>query len=170
MSIMFKLDHGLRYVKLLNRQQNKNQKLNKFMLCIWWYWKGIIYYKNLSFCKMIDSDLYCYQLIKLKQAIEKARPNLINWKTIVFKQDNARPYISVKTRLRLNDFGWQVMMYTPYISDMVQCNYHLFRSLKRMMFSSMQESDEYLVQFLFPPNKVVQILRHIALYYSYKYF
>ncbi|GBP42099.1 Mariner Mos1 transposase [Eumeta japonica] len=44
---------------------------NKLMLCVWWDWKGIIHYELLPPGKTINSDLYCQQLMRLKQEVEK---------------------------------------------------------------------------------------------------
>ncbi|GBP29280.1 Carbonic anhydrase [Eumeta japonica] len=42
---------------------------NKLMLCVWWDWK--VHYELLPPGKTIKSDLYCHQLIRLKQEVEK---------------------------------------------------------------------------------------------------
>jgi len=60
---------------------------------------------------MIDSNLYCQQ--RLRQAIERKRPELINSKGVVFHHDNARPHISFATRQKLKDLSWEVLMYSP---------------------------------------------------------
>jgi len=52
----------------------------KVMLCVWWDWKGIVHYELLPPGQTIDSNLYCQQLERLRQAIEKKRPELINRK------------------------------------------------------------------------------------------
>jgi len=49
----------------------------KVMLRVWWDWKGIVHYELLSFNQTINSELYCEQLQKLQQAIERKRPELI---------------------------------------------------------------------------------------------
>ncbi|GBP38736.1 Histone-lysine N-methyltransferase SETMAR [Eumeta japonica] len=53
---------------------------NKLILCVWWDWKGIIHYELLPPGKIISSDLYCQQLMRLKQEVEKKRLKLINRK------------------------------------------------------------------------------------------
>ncbi|GBP00945.1 hypothetical protein EVAR_2254_1 [Eumeta japonica] len=40
---------------------------NKLMLCVRWDWKGIIHYELLPPDKIVNPDLYCQQLMKLKQ-------------------------------------------------------------------------------------------------------
>ncbi|GBP33735.1 Mariner Mos1 transposase [Eumeta japonica] len=47
---------------------------NKLMLCIWWDWKGIIHCELLPQGKTINSDLFCQQLMRLKQEVERKQP------------------------------------------------------------------------------------------------
>jgi len=43
---------------------------------VWWDWRGIVHYELLSSNQTINSELYCEQLQRLQQAIErKARIN-----------------------------------------------------------------------------------------------
>ncbi|KAL9873347.1 histone-lysine N-methyltransferase SETMAR-like isoform 1-T2 [Glossina fuscipes fuscipes] len=46
----------------------------KVLLCIWWDWKGIIYYELLPYGQTLNSDLYYQQLDRLKIAIDQKRP------------------------------------------------------------------------------------------------
>ncbi|GBP52531.1 Mariner Mos1 transposase [Eumeta japonica] len=62
---------------------------NKLMLCMWWDWKGLIHYESLPPGETIDSDLYRYQMMRLRQEVEKKRPELIKRKDVVFHLDNA---------------------------------------------------------------------------------
>jgi histone-lysine N-methyltransferase SETMAR len=73
----------------------------KVMLCIWWDWKGILYYDLLPRNQTINSDVYCSQLDRLKAAIDQKRPELVNRKGVVFHHDNARPHVSLATRQKL---------------------------------------------------------------------
>ena len=74
--------------------------------------------------------LDCQQLMRLKRAIKKKRPALINRKGVLFHHDNAGPHISLVTRQKLRELGWEVLMHPPYSPDLAPSNYHLFRSLK----------------------------------------
>lgn len=125
--------------------------LNKVMLSIWWDWKGIVYYEVLLPGETIDSDLYCQQLIRLKQAIEKKRPELINRKGIVYHHDNARPHTSLMTRQKLRELGWEVLMHPPYSPDLAPSDYHLFRSLQNSLnglkLTSKEACENHLSQF-----------------------
>jgi len=52
--------------------------------CVLWDWKGIVHYELLPPGQTIDSNLYCQQLERLCQAIERKRSELINRKGVVF--------------------------------------------------------------------------------------
>ncbi|KAJ0179748.1 hypothetical protein K1T71_004339 [Dendrolimus kikuchii] len=55
----------------------------------------------------IDSELYCEQLMRLNQKVERKRPELINRRGVVFHHDNARPHTSLATQQKLREFGWE---------------------------------------------------------------
>jgi len=75
----------------------------KVMLCVWWDWKGILYYELLPNNKTINSEKYCSQLDELKTTIEQKRPEIANRKGVVFHQDNARPHVSL---IKLDKSCW----------------------------------------------------------------
>ena len=71
---------------------------SKIMLCVWWNWKGIVHYELLWLGETINSVLHCEQLERLRRAIERKWPILINRKGVIFHYDNTRPYTSLMTR------------------------------------------------------------------------
>ncbi|GFV85843.1 mariner transposase [Trichonephila clavipes] len=50
----------------------------KVLLCIWWDWKGIIYYELLPWGQTLNSELYCQQLDHLKLVTDQRRSDLAN--------------------------------------------------------------------------------------------
>jgi len=96
----------------------------------------------------INSELYCEQLQRLQQAIERKRPELINKRGVVFHHNNARPHTTLMTRLKLRELGWEVLMHPyPDIAD-----YHLFRSLQNSLnnnvkLASKEACENHLKQF-----------------------
>ncbi|GFX44066.1 mariner Mos1 transposase [Trichonephila clavipes] len=106
--------------------------VRKVLLCIWWDWKGIIYYELLPCGQTLNSDLNCQQLYHhLKIAIEqKRRPELANGRGVVFHQDNTRPHTSLVTRQEIWKFVWEVLMHLPYSLDLAPSKYYLFLALK----------------------------------------
>ena len=121
------------------------------MLSAWWHWKEIVHHELLEPGQTINSTLYYQQLMRLKQTIKKKRPELINKKGVVFHHDNARPYISLVTRQKLRELGWEVLMHPPYSPDLALSDYHLFRSLKNsfngVKLASNEAYENHSVQF-----------------------
>ncbi|KAG5309958.1 SETMR methyltransferase, partial [Acromyrmex insinuator] len=76
--------------------------------------------------KRNEIDPFLKQIITGDEKWEK-RPELINRKGVVFHHDNARPHISLMTRQKLRELGWEVLMHPPYSPDLALSDYHLFR-------------------------------------------
>ncbi|KAL6255666.1 hypothetical protein P5V15_012913 [Pogonomyrmex californicus] len=51
-----------------------NIHAKKVLLCIWWDWKGVLYYELLQPCETITADRYQQQLTNLSDALEEKRP------------------------------------------------------------------------------------------------
>lgn len=123
----------------------------KVLLCIWWDWKGIIYYELLPYGQTLNSDLYCQQLDRLKLAIDQKRPELANRRGVVFHQDNARPHTSIVTRQKLRELGWEVLMHPPYSPDLAPSDFHLFLALQNFLsdkkFASREDCENRLLEF-----------------------
>ena len=77
----------------------------KVIMCVWWGWKGIIDYELLPLGQSLNSNLYCQQLIRLKQAIDEKQPEKSNRKGVVFHQDNAKHHTSLTMRQKLRELG-----------------------------------------------------------------
>jgi len=93
------------------------------MLSVWWDWKGIVHYELLQRGETINSVLYCAQLDRLSEAIQKERSELANGKGVVFHHENARPHTSLMTPNKLTSLGWEVWMHPS-------TDYFLFRALQ----------------------------------------
>ena len=130
---------------------------NKVMLCIWWDWKGVLYYELLPENQTINSNKYCSQLDQLKAALDEKHPELVNRKRIIFHQDNARLYVSLMTRQKLLQLGWEVLIHPPYSPDIEPLDFHLFRSLQNSLsgknFNPLEDCKRYLEQFFAQKDK-----------------
>lgn len=105
----------------------------KVMLCIWWDWKGVIYYELLPQGQTLNSIKYCSQLDRLKAAIHEKRPSLANRNDVIFHQDNARPHVSLMTQQKIAELGWEQLSHPPYSPDLAPSDFHLFRSLQNFL-------------------------------------
>ena len=89
----------------------------KVMLCIWWDWKGVLYYELLLENQMINPNKYCSQLDQLKAALDEKYLELVNRKCIIFHQDNAILHVSLMIRQKLLQLGWKVLIHPLYWPD-----------------------------------------------------
>lgn len=105
----------------------------KVMLCVWWDWKGIVFYELLPKNETIDSAKYCQQLDRLKEAVAQKRPELARRRGVVFHHDNARPHTSLATCKHLHEFSWDILPHPPYSPDIAPSDYHLFRALQHSL-------------------------------------
>ena len=106
---------------------------------------------------MINSNKYCSQLDQLKAALDKKHPELVNRKRITFHQDNARPHVSLMTRWKLSNLGWEVLIHLPYSPDIAPLDFHLLRSLQNSLngknFYSLENCKRHLEQFFAQKDK-----------------
>ena len=124
----------------------------KVMLCILWDWKGVLYYELLLENQTINSNKYCSQLDQLKAALDEKRPELVTRKCILFHQDNARLHVSLMTRQKLLQLGWEVLIHLRYSPDIAPLDFHLLGSLQNSLngkyFNSLEDCKRHLEQFL----------------------
>jgi [histone H3]-lysine36 N-dimethyltransferase SETMAR len=124
---------------------------SKVMLCIWWDWKGVVHYEVLPPGLTMNSVLYCKQLDRLEERIQKTRPELANRKGVVFHHDNARPHTSKMTRQKLLELGYEVLPHPPYSPDLAPSDYYLFLALQNFLndkkFVSKRGCENALRQF-----------------------
>lgn len=58
---------------------------------------------------------------------------IINGKSVVFHHNKARPRTFLMTLQKLREFGWEILMHPPYISDLASTDYHLFHPVRNII-------------------------------------
>ena len=77
--------------------------------CVYGGIARVFSYELLPENQMINSNKYCSQTDQLTAALHgKNCPELINRKCIIFHEYNVRPHVSLLTRQKLLQFGWEV--------------------------------------------------------------
>ncbi|GFU20631.1 transposase [Trichonephila clavipes] len=108
-------------------------------------WKGIIYYELLLYGQILNSDIYCQQLDRLKLAIDQ------NWPTEEVCSIRTSPgHTSVVTRQKLWELGRVVLMHPPHNLDVAPSDYHLFLALKNLLnkkLESRENCENRLLEF-----------------------
>ncbi|GFU25822.1 histone-lysine N-methyltransferase SETMAR [Trichonephila clavipes] len=64
------------------------------------------------------ADIHQKKLDKLNDALQQKRSELINVKSVVFHQDNAKPHTSLVTRQKFLQLEWDTMPQPPYSTDL----------------------------------------------------
>lgn len=114
----------------------------KALLCIWWDQQGVLYHELLKPGETVTADRYRKQLMKLKRAMMKKRPNIATrHESVILLHDNARPHVSKKVRKTLDTFGWEILSHPLYSPDIAPSDYHLFRSMHTELLE--QRFDSY---------------------------
>uniref|UniRef100_A0A8C6B954 Tc1-like transposase DDE domain-containing protein n=1 Tax=Monodon monoceros TaxID=40151 RepID=A0A8C6B954_MONMO len=105
----------------------------------------------------INSNKYCSQLDQLKAALNEKCLELVNRKHIIFHQDNARLHVSLMTRQKLLQLGWEVLIHPPYSPDTASSDFHLFWSLQNSLngknFNSLEDYKRHLEEFFAQQDK-----------------
>ena len=106
---------------------------------------------------MINSNKYCSQLDQLKAALDEKRLELINRKCIIFHQNTARLHVSLMTRQKLLQLGWEVLIHLPYLPGIAPSDFHLFRCLPNSLngrnINSLEDCKRHLEQFFAQKDK-----------------
>jgi len=130
--IMYKKGRSQSKVKLHKRWQSHDWRREKWC-CVCGVWMRLKRNRSLLLPpgQTIDFNLYCQQMEKLRQAIERKRPELINRK-VVFHHDNARSHTSLASKA--------VLMHPPYSPDLALSDYHLFQPLQNSLKGILKSS------------------------------
>lgn len=120
----------------------------KVMLSVWWDHIGVIHYELLEKNTTITAALYCNQLDRVAEKLERVRPG---HGQVRYLHDNARPHVANTTRQKLLDLQWEVLPHPPYSPDIAPTDYHLFNSLSSAMtdieFENEAELDLWIHDF-----------------------
>ena len=86
------------------------------------------------------------------------RPELVNRKCIIFHQDNARPHVSLMTRQKLLQLGWEVLihpLYSPDIASLMPIYFGLYKILlmEEKKISSLEDCKMHQELFFPQENK-----------------
>ena len=126
----------------------------KLLLFIWWEWKDVVYYELLPQNESINSAKYCNQLNELKAAIAEKRPELANWRGVVFHHENIKSHIALAVRKNLLKFMIRIF-YCIFCITQIYLIYYLFLLLKNFFhdkrFQSISEIKTHLEYFANKP-------------------
>ena len=96
-------------VKWTTTNHTKGQSPSKKDDAVYVVGLGVLYYELLLENQTINSNKYHSWLDQLKAALDKKCVKLVNRKCIIFHQDNTRPHVSLMSRQKLLQLGWEVL-------------------------------------------------------------
>lgn len=128
-----------------NPKRGKTQQsAGKVMASVFWDAHGIIFIDYLQKGQTINSDYYIALLDRLKKEIVTKRPHLKK-KKVLFHQDNAPCHKSMKTMIKLNELGYELLPHPPYSPDLAPSDFFLFADLKRMLAGKKFKTDDEVI-------------------------
>ena len=129
----------------------------KVVLHIWWDWKGVLYYDFLLENQIINSNQYCSQWAQLKAANRWKSPGITQKKMYNLPSGYHQIHISLMTRQKLLQLGWEVLIHLLYSPDVAPLDFHLFQSLQYYFngknFNSLKDCKRHLEQFFAQKDK-----------------
>ncbi|KOX75124.1 Histone-lysine N-methyltransferase SETMAR [Melipona quadrifasciata] len=91
------------------------------------------------------SDFHLFQYTPLQNSL-----NGKNFNSLA-EIDNVRPHVSLITRQKLLELGWDVLSHPPYLPDLAPSDFYLFRSLQNFLngknFNSLAEIKNHVEKF-----------------------
>jgi len=106
--------------------------MQKVMVTVFWDASGVLLVDFLPHGQNITVARYIVTLKKLKRAIRRKRPGLVD-DQILLLHDNARPHSALRTVEAIQKFGWSVLPHPPYSPDLAPSDYHLFGKMKESL-------------------------------------
>ena len=102
------------------------------MTSVIWDARGISFINYIEKGKTINSNNCIALLDRLSAEIKKKQP-YVQKKKVLFHQDNAPCHKSMKTMVKLNALGFELLPHLPYSSDLALSDHWLFADLKKML-------------------------------------
>ena len=122
-------------------------------MCVWWDWKGVLYYELLPEKQMINSQKYCSQLDDRKRHSTKASGR---------SRQKTHHLLSGRHRLQVSlttvQLGCEALVHPPRSPDAAPSDVLSFLSLRRSLngngFNALEDSKRHLEQFFAQKDKM----------------
>jgi histone-lysine N-methyltransferase SETMAR len=102
----------------------------KVLLCVWCNYEGLIYHELVPDGRTVNAEVYSQQLEKMYTVLFEKYPALVNRKSMLLQQDNARPHTAKKTLQKIEELeGIELLPHPAFSPDLEPSDYYLFRSM-----------------------------------------
>jgi len=103
-------NHKLILVNFRHSTPKPKIHAKKILLCIWWDWKGVLYYELLQSGEAITTDRYQQQLTNLSDVLEERRPFTGKGRRkMILLHDNARPHVAKAIQYHIFALCWELL-------------------------------------------------------------
>lgn len=124
----------------------------KVMVNVWWSAAGLIHHSFLKPGETMTTERYCQQLDEMHQKLQRMCPRLVNMKGPILLHDNARPHVSMTTRQKLHELGYETLDHPPYSPDLSPTDYHFFKHLENFLrekcFKTQEDAKNAFAEFV----------------------
>lgn len=110
----------------------------KVMIACWWNYQGVIHWSMLPSGTTMNSEEYCSQLEIMAQKLHGKQ------RKVHLLHDNAKPHVSLASRQKIMELGWNLVPHPPYSPDLSPTDYHLFRSLANHLEQKTFENEDHI--------------------------
>ena len=98
----------------------------KTMLCVWWNFKGSVYWELVPQGRTVDRTLYAEQLQRVYDIVRRRYPALINRERLLLQFDNAPCHRSRRVRQKIAVMaGVEILPHPPYSPDLAPSDFHV---------------------------------------------
>jgi histone-lysine N-methyltransferase SETMAR len=149
----------------------------KILLCVWWNYKGLIYYELVPHGATINVEVYSQQLEEINMVLLEKYPALVNQKRMLLQQDSTCPHTVKKTLQKIEELeGTELLPHPAFSPDLEPSDYSVFRSMAQFLhgkkFQSVADVKLRLKKFCFQDfkelaEKWVQTIKYECLYSEY---
>lgn len=108
------------------------QTAGKVLASVFWDADGIIFVDYLEHGRTITADYYIGLMDRLDAVLREKRKRTQR-KNILFLHDNAPAHKAHKSMTKLEQLGYELVLYPPYSPDLAPSDYYLFPNMKRML-------------------------------------
>jgi [histone H3]-lysine36 N-dimethyltransferase SETMAR len=128
-----------------NPKSEKTQRsAGKVIASKFWDAHGIIFIDYLKKGQVINSEYDVAFLERLNDEI-KQKLHHFKKKKVLFYQDNAPCYKSIKTTAKLHELGNELLPHPPYSPELAPSNFFLFEEFKRMLAGKQFSTNEEVI-------------------------
>jgi len=121
-------------------------------LIVFFYWKGIVHHEFVPRGETVNKEFYLKVMKRLREAVQRKRPEAWTNKTWMLHHDNAPAHASLIIHEFLAKQDTIVMPQPPYSPDLAPADFFLFPKLKSTLkgrrFQTIEEIKENSLQDL----------------------